>query len=44
VTRDTWLLIALGALGFSSLLASAGAWILLYRDVRARRGRHRAPR
>ena len=44
MTRDSWLLIALAALGVSSLLASAGAWLLLWRDRRARRGKHRPPR
>ena len=44
MTRDTWLLIALGTLGLSSLLASIGAWVLLWREIKSRRGKHRAPR
>lgn len=37
MSRDTAILVALGALAVASGFASAGAWILLWRDRRARR-------
>lgn len=37
MSRQTWIFVALGALAVSSLLASIGAWVLLWRDHRARR-------
>jgi len=38
MTRQDWLFIALGALALSSLLGSVGAWLLLWRDHRERKG------
>lgn len=37
MSRQEWLFIALGALALSSLLASIGAWLLLWRDRRDRK-------
>jgi hypothetical protein len=32
MSRQAWIFVALGVLAFSSLLASIGAWVLLWRD------------
>ena len=37
VSRQVWIFVALGMLAFASLLASIAAWVLLWRDHKARR-------